>query len=147
MFAPAPDRRRALTVALGGTALLVALTACTPGAEDRHASPDPTTTTSTSTETVHCEDGSVVLDEDRAKVALAGDCTSVEITASGVEATAAGPLESLEISGSVNYFRVDDVASVRFTDTAEGNRVVTPSSPAVDDQGRSDVVAPAPESY
>ncbi|MBP1301388.1 hypothetical protein M3666_00310 [Curtobacterium sp. ODYSSEY 48 V2] len=138
--------RRTAPVAVG-LALVAGLAGCSAHG-DTHPSPSSSPSTSVTTAAaVTCPDGKAVVTEDDAVVRLDGSCSSLEIRASKTQVTAGRDLDTMTVSGKLNYVRVEAVGAVSFDEDSEGNRIVTPSQPQVDDQGRSNVVAPAPEGY
>jgi hypothetical protein len=142
-----PTRAAAIAV---GLALLTTLSACS-GGDDPRPSTSPSasasSSASSSSKPVSCEDGTAVVNQDGATVRLDSSCTSLEIHASNTQVTAGRDLERIAVSGNLNYVRVAKVDTVSFDAESEGNRIVTPSSPETDDQGRTNIVGPAPEGH
>ncbi|PYY48280.1 hypothetical protein [Curtobacterium sp. MCBD17_023] len=141
-----PTRAAAVAV---GLALLTTLSACS-GGDDPRPTTSPSASASSSASSskpVSCKDGTAVVDQDGATVRLDGSCTSLEIHASNTQVTAGRDLERIAVSGDLNYVRAAKVDTVSFDAESEGNRIVTPSSPETDDQGRTNIVGPAPEGH
>lgn len=130
--------------ALAGAALLASLTACSSSTPDTDPTPSPTTTTAKSG-ALSCSDGRAVITQDDDEVRLDSSCTSLEVRADHAQVVAGADLESITVSGKLNYIRTQGVGTVTFDTASEGNRVVTSATPETDDQGRANMVGPAPE--
>lgn len=135
---------RLAAAALAGAALLATLTACSTSGPVSKPSASPSASTAGSG-ALSCTDGKAVITEDDDEVRLDSSCTSVEIRASHTQVTAGTDLESVTVAGKLNYVRAQGVEKVAFEAESEGNRIVTTATPQTDDQGRANMVGPAPE--
>lgn len=110
------------------------------------ADPAPTSSATAETEIpmahAKCVDGLAVVTTDSADVTIDGDCATVEIKASNSQVTV-GAVENLMVDGSINRIVVAEVDTVHFS--ADGNVVITDSTPAVTDDGEHNTVTDQPE--
>jgi hypothetical protein len=88
-----------------------------------------------------CLDGTATIVEDSSNVTLEGDCENVVVEGSNSMVTVTGTVSNLTFNSSISLVTVADVANVTFSEGANGNKVVTPSAPAVTDGGQDNLVA------
>lgn len=88
-----------------------------------------------------CVDGTATIVDDSSQITLDGDCESVVVEASNSIVTIAGSVTNLTLNSSISLVNVASVANVTFVEGANGNKVITPSAPAVTDGGEDNVVA------
>ncbi|MFE7843719.1 DUF3060 domain-containing protein [Microbacterium sp. NPDC057407] len=127
--------------------LLALLLGAAAGCSAPPADPAPTSSSATAETAIpmahaKCVDGLAVVTTDSADVTIDGDCATVEIKASNSQVTV-GAVENLMVDGSINRIVVAEVDTVHFT--ADGNVVVTDSTPVVTDDGQHNTVTDQPE--
>lgn len=88
-----------------------------------------------------CVDGAATIVDDSSQITLDGDCERVVVEASNSIVTIAGSVTNLTLNSSISLVNVASVANVTFVEGANGNKVITPSAPAVTDGGEDNVVA------
>ena len=88
-----------------------------------------------------CVGGTATIVEDSSNITLEGDCENVVVEGSNSMVTVTGTVSNLTFNSSISLVTVADVANVTFSEGANGNKVVTPSVPAVTDGGLDNLVA------
>ncbi|KQM13552.1 hypothetical protein ASF83_17655 [Plantibacter sp. Leaf171] len=88
-----------------------------------------------------CVDGTATIAEDSSNITLEGDCENVVVERSNSMVTITGVVSNLTVNSSISLVKVTEVATVAFGEGADGNKVVTPSTPAVTDGGQDNLVA------
>lgn len=88
-----------------------------------------------------CVDGTATIVDDSSQITLDGDCETVVVEASNSIVTITGSVTDLTLNSSISLVNVATVANVTFVEGANGNKVVTPSTPAVTDGGEDNAVA------
>ncbi|WP_285037558.1 hypothetical protein [Plantibacter sp. ME-Dv--P-095] len=88
-----------------------------------------------------CVDGTATIVEDSSNITLEGDCENVVVEGSNSMVTITGVVSNLTVNSSISLVKVTEVATVAFGEGADGNKVVTLSTPAVTDGGQDNLVA------
>lgn len=135
-------------VALAGLAV-VALAGCT----DADQSPTVSASSTAAAEAItgsdytipdvsgECVDGTATIVDDSSNVTIEGDCENVVVEASNSIVTVTGAVVNLALNSSITLVNVPSVDNVTFVEGANGNKVATPSAPAVTDGGADNIVA------
>ena len=129
-----------------GAALLtiLAVTGCTgtgtpksTNSASSSTTPSPVPTIEIPQKTSECVKGVAKITENNVDVTIAGDCETVEVTASNTLVNV-GAVKSLSISGSINKVTATSVAKVTFN--SDGNIVVAGNKPEVVDHGKQNEI-------
>lgn len=101
------------------------------------ATPSAAPTIEIPKKTAECVNGVAKVTENNVDVTIAGDCATVDVTASNTLVNV-GKVKSLSISGSINKVTAVSVDKVTFS--SDGNIVVAGNTPEVDDNGKQNEV-------
>lgn len=135
-------------IALAGLAV-VALAGCTDADQSPPVSASSTAAAEATTGSDYtipdvsgeCVDGTATIVDDSSSVTIEGDCENVVVEASNSIVTVTGAVVNLSLNSSITLVNVPSVDNVTFAEGANGNKVATPSAPAVTDGGADNIVA------
>lgn len=140
--------KQSALIALAG-ALVATLVGCTEAASSPTASPSSSDVADAPTGSDYtipdvtgaCIDSTATIVDDSSSVTVDGDCENVVVEGSNSIVTVTGSVANLTLNSSITLVTVPAVANVTFVDGANGNKVVTPSTPVVTDGGADNLVA------